>query len=1325
MKVYLLLLAVLFSLSGAGADELFVKRSAPDGGDGSAERPFNSIQAAVDAAGEDAVVKVYPGIYDNGGKSDGYMQSRVVLSRRITLEAVGSKEETHIVGVRSSAAEGYGTDAVRCIFAGETGSTIKGFTIRDGSVLDATDTPAGSGGGICGLNGNKASAWVVDSVVSNCAAARGGAVRSATLMRSLVAGNERKGLGNGAAGRDAAFYNCIITGNKSSGQSLLHNCNIVNCTVFGNDSSTLWEGAYVRNSLFFKNTATTAGLKDVRNTVIDVFTADVSTDDVWRDNQIGVGAPQVISPAFEDVRPIEGAVSAVAGAAESMNIYGATVNQEYLHFDFLGDPISESGAIAAGAVQSIAPAPVSGGISLMGVGSFKVYGQPNLVEGLWAYPLTYPSQIHIPASKVAGDHIFSYWIASNDSVNWRAPEMDDSFYAVPHPTPGEFLSVGVRIATPDWVRYVSPSGSDSNDGKSPSSAFRTLQKAADSINGSYVNSVVYCAEGIYGEDDGLVVAGGHNTRLAVTVSGSRYIRFKGAGRGASVIAGSADGDTGCRGAGACRGVYFASPCILQGFSVSNCYAAATGSDQACGGAGIFATANAQIADCRFEQCVGDKGAIGFYGAYLRCEFKDGYANTACFRGARFFTACSFYRNWGGTQGVIYGGEGKLYNCTMWAGVYDGTYSRNYGGGTYLYNSILMKHMESSSGGNLSGCVVYDNGYFVTGSGFEKADPKCVDAAGGDFRLYRDSPAISAGAALPDDWRMYYASGDVNGKPFRFDQSGDTFVGCDQRPVARVAVAAPASGTLAPAGVFALGEDDSLELAYTPAVPARNFLGLSVNGAPPSGGSAVTVLAGAAYKDAVDLAVSAVFSTNWYVNAAMPDDSGDGFTPSTAKKTLRAVMTDTAVASGDTVHAAPGRYDSGEMPSPGFDGTTSNRVAIAEGVTLTADEGPAVTVIAGASAPQPYNNDSHGRGVAAVRSVYMAKYSRLIGFTVTEGKSDNSNTGDNLYSSGGGIYVAAAGGAEDTVGYVENCTIHGNAGYRGGGAYGGKFVNCRFYNNVSQGAQGEDCRIAYLYGCTFGASFGGRNVMAPKRVVNCTFGPGTCQYGGTVSYKGCLFLSVTAKENVVSSGSSLEDCAYVTGGTLASMIEDGSVSTQRCIAAAGAAELKVDADFVPLDGSALIDRGPEASDMNDFGGVDNRGGQRVYNGRIDIGANEYDHRRVYARKLGCVQADITFVSPQVVDRGDYLSIPGGAGMVVDWTELSASSGKVAMRASVDGDGIFAVGAEGETLLELAAADGEYSGRYSLGGARQTFEFKGEGEARLVSLYRGAGFRIIIR
>jgi hypothetical protein len=413
-----------------------------------------------------------------------------------------------------------------------------------------------------------------------------------------------------------------------------------------------------------------------------------------------------------------------------------------------------------------------------------------------------------------------------------------------------------------------------------------------------------------------------------------------------------------------------------------------------------------------------------------------------------------------------------------------------------------------------------------------------------------------------------------------------------------------------------------------------------------------------------------------------------------------------------------------MPSPGFDGTTSNRVAIAEGVTLTADEGPAVTVIAGASAPRPYNNDSHGRGVAAVRAVYMAKSSRLIGFTVTEGKSDNSDTGDNLYSSGGGIYVAAADGAEDTVGYVENCTIHGNAGYRGGGAYGGKFVNCRFYNNVSQGAQGEDCRIAYLYGCTFGASFGGRNVMAPKCAVNCTFGPGTCQYGGAVAYKGCLFLSVTAKENVVSSGSSLEDCAYVLGGTLASLVEAGSVTTTRCHTAADAGGFALSPDYVPLKGSVLIDKGPANFDASVFGGLDNRASQRVYNGRIDIGACEYDWRSDYARRLGCTGAEVAYASPEVVDSGTYLSVPDGSSLDVAWTQTDA--GKVRLVAEVEGEGVFSVAQDGAVRFENTAADGRIQERVALDGPSLfSFAFHGGGAAKMYEFSRTGALVIILK
>ena len=629
-------LGLIIAVSGvalqAVSSEWYVSCSAAVGVDGSRETPFQTIQAAVDAAAEDDVVKVMPGIYDTGTTNDGYMASRVWLTKRLTLEATGTKEETHIVGVRSATSDGYGPDAVRCIYVGQTGSTIKGFTIRDGSVLNTDDSPAGSGGGVCGYAGVKASAWVVDCIISNCVAVRGGAVRAVTVFRSLIAGNSRVGLGNGAAGRDAGFYNCIVTGNLPLGQPLLHNCNVVNCTVFGNASGNLWSGAYVRNSLFFMNAGTEAGVNDVHNTVVDNFTTVVSDTTNFADNEINVSPYQVLSPAFEDIHPIAGSVAATAGSAEMMLIYGATVDTTYLYTDFLGNPIPKQGEICAGAVQATVPAPTSGGIALESEGNFVVYGVPTRVAGLWAYPESYPSQIHIPKSRLTGEHVFTYWVDSDTQANWRAPEMDDGFYVVPAATPGSFLNVGVRLATTDWVRYVSRSGSDANDGKTPATAFLTLQKAANAINGSYVNSVVYCGEGVYGSADGSTVAGSHNTRLAVTTASKLYIRFKGAGRGLSIIEGAPDSSTGGRGEGACRGVYFASPCILQGFTVRNGYAATSGGDTGNGGAGIFATSNAQIADCCFENCVGDKGSIGFYGAYMRCKFTDGYATTACFRG---------------------------------------------------------------------------------------------------------------------------------------------------------------------------------------------------------------------------------------------------------------------------------------------------------------------------------------------------------------------------------------------------------------------------------------------------------------------------------------------------------------------------------------------------------------------------------------------------------------------------------------------------------------------------------------------------------------------
>jgi hypothetical protein len=52
---------------------------------------------------------------------------------------------------------------------------------------------------------------------------------------------------------------------------------------------------------------------------------------------------------------------------------------------------------------------------------------------------------------------------------------------------------------------------------------------------------------------------------------------------------------------------------------------------------------------------------------------------------------------------------------------------------------------------------------------------------------------------------------------------------------------------------------------------------------------------------------------WYVNAARPDDSGDGHSPASAKKTMTAALS--ASAEGDTFYIAPGVYSSTASLSP--------------------------------------------------------------------------------------------------------------------------------------------------------------------------------------------------------------------------------------------------------------------------------------------------------------------------------------------------------------------------------------------------------------------------
>lgn len=121
---------------------------------------------------------------------------------------------------------------------------------------------------------------------------------------------------------------------------------------------------------------------------------------------------------------------------------------------------------------------------------------------------------------------------------------------------------------------------------------------------------------------------------------------------------------------------------------------------------------------------------------------------------------------------------------------------------------------------------------------------------------------------------------------------------------------------------------------------------------------------------------------------------------------------------------------------------TNRIALIKPIVLRSVNGPAVTRIEGAP-------DGSGGTRGAVRCAYVGTNSILSGFTLTNGYALDTD-------SGGGVWCEASG-------VVTNCTFRGNlAGWKGGGAWGGKLYNCVFTDNSAM--WGGGAWSATLYNC---------------------------------------------------------------------------------------------------------------------------------------------------------------------------------------------------------------------------------------------------------------------
>ena len=453
---------------------------------------------------------------------------------------------------------------------------------------------------------------------------------------------------------------------------------------------------------------------------------------------------------------------------------------------------------------------------------------------------------------------------------------------------------------------------------------------------------------------------------------------------------------------------------------------------------------------------------------------------------------------------------------------------------------------------------------------------------------------------------------------------------------------------------------------------------------------------------IDIGANEYVYHDWYVDAEKGCDDSDGKDPAHAKKTLKAVMEIASLAAGDVVHALPGVYRDGIM-DPVEGGSTSNRVVVKDGVGLVADAGPEVTVIEGFR-----TSDAKGAGAAAVRCCYLAGADSYIrGFTLRNGAAYKTG---NTQECGGGVAGADGAAAID-------CIITNNVASRGSGSHLVTCIRCVFDNSPSTGS--ADCG-AY-YGSYFDCLFGSDAVYTSYEVCNCTLLRGYLGSPSGTAARRIAWNTIAASDG----GQRIYRNCVLGGGLASNSSKDDDTKLDRL------ADFEFDGEGRPANADSIfVDAG--TNDYYDaqfpakwvrFKNVpDGLGGQRVYNAnRIDIGAREFDWRRVYEKKLAAKRLTVVEATPGTADAAGGVLLSDGDGVEIDWT--ITGEGKSSFHAVQDGAGVLTVTLDGEPL---AGEDGVFAFEVEPGVHRVVLSFAGEGHVT-ASDFVGVrkGFQLLVR
>ena len=255
-----------------------------------------------------------------------------------------------------------------------------------------------------------------------------------------------------------------------------------------------------------------------------------------------------------------------------------------------------------------------------------------------------------------------------------------------------------------------------------------------------------------------------------------------------------------------------------------------------------------------------------------------------------------------------------------------------------------------------------------------------------------------------------------------------------------------------------------------------------------------------------LAVSgslSVSATEYFVSKERPDDSGDGLTVETAKRTIQAAVDLTK--EGDIVTVLPGVYDEGK----GYAGDLTARVAITNKcIWLRSSAGKDSTFITGLK-----DNTESGLGENALRCIAMNSLGVIVeGFTICNGATSQNK------ERGGGVYSPAC-----YYNYICDCVISNNAAYYGGAFHGCTALRCKVAGNMAT-ANSSAIYDGRAYSSVFlGNSGPGEMFRYCYEIVGCTIvdNSSTASYQGrNIRYSNCLVLNHTGTFGV-------KDSAYAT------------------------------------------------------------------------------------------------------------------------------------------------------------------------------------------------------